>query len=103
MASRADLHEALFFVGVGLLLAAVSSSVVYFAMSAAMRRRELVCGNCGYSVRGLTTFKCPECGADFREVGIERHRATKTPFFVAMSVGLVVAGVVIIVGGWLSL
>ena len=28
------------------------------------------CGKCGYAVRGLTTFNCPECGSDLREVGI---------------------------------
>ncbi len=28
------------------------------------------CGKCGYSVRGLTTFQCPECGSDLRKVGI---------------------------------
>ena len=28
------------------------------------------CGQCGYAVRGLPTFTCPECGADLREVGI---------------------------------
>lgn len=37
------------------------------------RRRpsaEPVCGRCGYCVTGLTTFICPECGSDLREVGI---------------------------------
>lgn len=28
------------------------------------------CGRCGYAVRGLSTFNCPECGSDLREVGI---------------------------------
>ena len=28
------------------------------------------CGKCGYIVKGLTTFTCPECGSDLREVGI---------------------------------
>lgn len=28
------------------------------------------CGRCDYSARGLTTFVCPECGGDLREVGI---------------------------------
>lgn len=40
-----------------------------------MRRRsrhvgEPACGKCGYAVRGLPTFTCPECGSDLREVGI---------------------------------
>jgi len=28
------------------------------------------CGQCGFSVTGLTTLTCPECGADLRAVGI---------------------------------
>lgn len=28
------------------------------------------CGRCGYSTRGLTTLICPECGGDFRRVGL---------------------------------
>ncbi len=31
---------------------------------------EPVCGKCGYAVRGLPTFTCPECGSDLRAVGI---------------------------------
>ncbi len=29
-----------------------------------------VCGRCGYRVTGLPGWICPECGSDFREVGI---------------------------------
>lgn len=32
--------------------------------------REPRCGMCGYPVRGLPTFRCPECGNDLRMVGI---------------------------------
>jgi hypothetical protein len=28
------------------------------------------CGGCGYAVADLTTFTCPECGGDLREIGI---------------------------------
>ncbi len=35
-----------------------------------------VCGQCNYNVRGLTTFNCPECGSDLREVGIISHRSS---------------------------
>jgi hypothetical protein len=28
------------------------------------------CGKCGYNVAALTTMHCPECGGDFRTVGI---------------------------------
>ncbi|HEY7119375.1 MAG TPA: adenylate/guanylate cyclase domain-containing protein [Tepidisphaeraceae bacterium] len=31
---------------------------------------EPACGNCGYRVRGLPSFTCPECGSDLRQVGI---------------------------------
>lgn len=33
---------------------------------------EMACGRCGYGVRGLSQFTCPECGADLREAGIAR-------------------------------
>ena len=29
------------------------------------------CGRCGYPAHGITSFECPECGADLREVGIQ--------------------------------
>jgi hypothetical protein len=29
------------------------------------------CRACGYAVRGLPSFTCPECGSDLREVGID--------------------------------
>ena len=38
----------------------------------ARRSDGAVCGRCGYSVKGLESFNCPECGADLREVGIHR-------------------------------
>ncbi|HEY7117668.1 MAG TPA: adenylate/guanylate cyclase domain-containing protein [Tepidisphaeraceae bacterium] len=42
--------------------------------------RELpTCGHCGYAVVGLTTFTCPECGSDLREVGIVRSRNAPPP------------------------
>gem|GEM_PF-6566628 len=28
------------------------------------------CGRCAYPANGLTNMSCPECGADFREVGL---------------------------------
>ena len=32
--------------------------------------KEPRCGQCGYNVTGLSTFTCPECGSDLRQVGI---------------------------------
>lgn len=37
------------------------------------------CGRCGYAVAGLTTFTCPECGSDLRDVGIVRARNAPRP------------------------
>lgn len=41
------------------------------------------CGRCGYSVRGAASMACPECGADFREVGI-KSPAMRKPFIGAV-------------------
>ncbi|GEM_PF-4311722 len=35
-------------------------------------RPEAGCGNCGYSIYGLPTDVCPECGAELTTVGIRR-------------------------------
>jgi class 3 adenylate cyclase len=56
----------------------VLAMVLFFGalVGFAMRRRgregraDRACGRCGYDVRGLPTFFCPECGSDLREVGI---------------------------------
>jgi class 3 adenylate cyclase len=42
-----------------------------------MSEQQASCGRCGYAVTGLTTFTCPECGSDLREVGIVRDAAGK--------------------------
>src|SRR5437868_12809630 len=57
-----------------LILGAVFVVALAGAAYARRRRREVstepVCAGCGYAVRGLPTFICPECGSDLREVGI---------------------------------
>ncbi len=56
-----------------LILAVVGAGVVVAILLFRRRRlgeQEPVCGKCGYLVKGLTTFTCPECGSDLREVGI---------------------------------
>ena len=41
---------------------------------------EPVCATCGYSVRGLVgSLVCPECGSDFRRVGIVFHPIASAP------------------------
>ena len=47
--------------------------VVFLFVRVLLRRKAVTqpaCGNCGYFVRGITTFTCPECGQDLREAGI---------------------------------
>ena len=35
------------------------------------------CRACGYAVKGLPSFTCPECGSDLREVGIDTPGAAR--------------------------
>jgi hypothetical protein len=53
----------------------------------------MACGACGYSVRGVQTTACPECGADLREVGIVRPRASggSAAWWVVLAVSVVLA------------
>jgi hypothetical protein len=48
--------------------------IVGFLVARVLWRRKSVtqpaCGNCGYFVRGIAGFTCPECGQDLREAGI---------------------------------
>jgi len=56
-----------------LVLPIVIASTVLLVRGLRRRRRATGdgrCGKCGYLVKGLTTFVCPECGSDLREVGI---------------------------------
>ena len=61
---------------------------------------EQSCGKCGYSVRHLTTFNCPECGADLREVGI-RRQSGKGPVMIAAATGVFVMVVLLCGGFWM--
>jgi len=56
-----------------IILLAIVAAVIAWALVVSRRGRRpsgAVCGACGYSVVGLTTMRCPECGGDLREVGI---------------------------------
>jgi class 3 adenylate cyclase/predicted RNA-binding Zn-ribbon protein involved in translation (DUF1610 family) len=58
-----------------LVVLLIASAVVWWRRRARAGRGDLAtCGHCGYAVTGLTTFTCPECGSDLREVGIVRGR-----------------------------
>ena len=102
IAPTADLLEVMFFVVVGIIHAAVISTIVF----AVLIRRGVgppACGVCHYAVEGLTSFDCPECGVDLRKAGITTQRPIKRAFTIALAAGLSVAALVILVGAWLSL
>ena len=60
------------------------------------------CGACGYAVRGVSTFSCPECGADLREVGINQtaKKGSANMAFIVVG-GAALLFVVMCCGGWL--
>jgi predicted RNA-binding Zn-ribbon protein involved in translation (DUF1610 family) len=47
---------------------------IYRVLFVARYGDEHYCRCCGYNVRGLTGFRCPECGNDLKQVGIVRGR-----------------------------
>lgn len=47
------------------------------------------CGACGYAVAGLDALRCPECGADLREVGIATPGNTSSPFLRVFAYGTI--------------
>lgn len=52
-----------------------------------------VCGGCGYSVIGLNSLTCPECGSDLRRVGIvsaKRPRITLQMIAAMLSLSLAI-------------
>ena len=58
-----------------IVLGAVAGVVVWLAVTVVRGRKGAaptgpVCAACGYSVVGLATTTCPECGGDLRAVGI---------------------------------
>jgi class 3 adenylate cyclase len=70
-----------------LLLLPIIAIPIFLVLVFVLRRRKrstaagdlATCGHCGYAVTGLTTFTCPECGRDLREVGIVRSRHAPVP------------------------
>lgn len=55
------------------------------------------CGKCGQSARGVSSLNCPECGADYREVGIIHPKHRNQGFgvvgrLILFSVGMLIAG-----------
>jgi hypothetical protein len=58
--------------GIGLVVVAVTLG----GRRAPGRVAQPSCGRCGYAVEGLETLRCPECGGDFRAVGIRTPEMT---------------------------
>jgi hypothetical protein len=74
---------------IGLLLVLVClTGLVYLWVRVLRKPRQVMpsCGHCGYFVEGLQTLTCPECGSDFRKVGInkpDRHGIRPVLFVTA--------------------
>ncbi|MFN3166770.1 MAG: hypothetical protein ACE37H_06870 [Phycisphaeraceae bacterium] len=58
----------------------IALTIAFLVVRAANARRgtpgEMGCAACGYPVRGIGGFNCPECGADLRVVGTRKGGAT---------------------------
>ena len=61
------------------------------------------CRACGYAVKGLPSFTCPECGSDLREVGIDTPGAGQEIVRRVRAAGAAVGGVARAVGRVLKL
>jgi len=66
------------------------------------------CGACGYSTKGVSTFNCPECGADLRIVGITPPTLAppSTAGNKAVLVAVIAVLAIIVLGGlfsWVSM
>ncbi len=70
------------------------------------RRRQMpksaACGRCGYNVRGMPTFVCPECGADVREVGIRPPASPRRGGVFFLGLAMSIAALALLAGGTLS-
>lgn len=66
----------LIFILLIVLLAVVIGIVTHVSRKRAAGFGETACGQCGYNVRGLSSFICPECGGDLRDVGIVKGGRT---------------------------
>lgn len=73
---------------------------ICFLFRHAMKRktRAAGCAMCGYPVKGLTGFECPECGADLREKGITSKSSGAGPWYYAILFSLLLTIVALPVG-----
>lgn len=80
-------------VGGLLLLVLIGAGLIAFVLARRAARRVdsshgPSCARCGYAVRGLPSFTCPECGSDLREVGIHAPGVNPRPDSVVRKVGV---------------
>jgi hypothetical protein len=79
----------------GLLAALAPLLLLIVSLRRKVRREEACCAKCRYSVRGLPSHICPECGSDLRGSGtirrFERRAIGRTPRLVLWSAVLLVA------------
>ena len=70
----------------------LAGGVLLIVFSRRRRPTHPACGNCGYNVHGSigSVTRCPECGADFGQVGITPPRGNRNPFMIAAGVTLIV-------------
>lgn len=72
----------LFLILLVLLLGGLILGIILWAGGGRSRSgNEMSCGGCGYAVRGLEALNCPECGADLRQVGIDRGKSSGSRTF----------------------
>lgn len=86
----------LFLILLVLSLTAIASGFVLWKSNIrAGASAEMGCGDCGYPVRGLEAWQCPECGVDLRDAGIWPKHTSGARF---VGVLLVCSGSSLLVG-----
>lgn len=89
--AQAVLKGGFMFSGVFILLLLAMIVGLVAVVWARCRKRPKIsepsCGQCGYAVRGLPGFTCPECGSDLRDVGIVTPQARPRPSRVLPALG----------------
>src|SRR6266700_4098720 len=70
MVRNLELAPALTILALPFALGAVVTAIMLLRRRRTRPTRQPTCGQFGYNVTGLSTFTCPECGSDLRQVGI---------------------------------
>ena len=75
-----------------MMVVSLAGGVLLIVFTRRRRPDHPACGNCGYNVHGSigSVTRCPECGADFGQVGITPPRGKRNPFMIAAGVAIIV-------------